>query len=92
MFFFFLNIQTRPNLFFQTNDTYSAPLQSALQSSSSSVMLPAVEWSDSSVIPALLQEKLGTSPLLVDADTLSELSINTSVSNLLLINLPYCTG
>uniref|UniRef100_A0A8C3A1B2 Uncharacterized protein n=1 Tax=Cyclopterus lumpus TaxID=8103 RepID=A0A8C3A1B2_CYCLU len=46
----------------------------------------------SSAIPALLQEKLGVSPLLVDADTLSHLSINTSASNLLLINLPYCTG
>ncbi|XP_062282876.1 V-type proton ATPase subunit S1b [Scomber scombrus] len=67
-------------------------LQAALQSSSSSVTLPALEWSGSSVIPALLQEKLGVSPLLVDADTLSQLSINTSVSNLLLINLPYCAG
>ncbi|XP_044065957.1 V-type proton ATPase subunit S1b [Siniperca chuatsi] len=66
-------------------------LEAALQSSSSSVMLPASEWSGSSAIPALLQEKLGVSPLLVDADTLSHLSINTSVSNLILINLPYCT-
>ncbi|XP_071333478.1 V-type proton ATPase subunit S1-like [Trachinotus anak] len=67
-------------------------LEAALQSSSSSVTLPALEWSGSSAILALLQEKLGASPLLVDADTLSHLSINTSVSNLLLINLPYCTG
>ncbi|XP_073326853.1 V-type proton ATPase subunit S1-like [Pagrus major] len=67
-------------------------LEAALHSSSSSVTLPAVEWSGSSAIPALLQEKLGVSPLLVDADTLSHLSINASVSNLLLINLPYCTG
>lgn len=67
-------------------------LEAALQSSSSSVTLPAVEWSGSSAIPALLQEKLGVSPVLVDADTLSHLSINTSASNLLLINLPYCTG
>lgn len=67
-------------------------LEAALQSSSSSVTLPALEWSDSSVVLALLQEKLGVSPLLVDADTLSHLSINASASNLLLINLPYCTG
>lgn len=67
-------------------------LEAALQSSSSSVTLPAFEWSGSKAIPALLQEKLGVSPLLVDAETLSHLSINTSVSNLLLINLPYCTG
>lgn len=67
-------------------------LEAALQSSSLSVTLPALEWSSSTAILSLLQEKLGVSPLLVDADTLSHLSINTSVSNLLLINLPYCTG
>lgn len=65
--------------------------KTALQSSSSSVTLPASEWSGSSAILSLLQEKLGVSPLLVDADTLSHLSVDTSVSNLLLINLPYCT-
>ncbi|XP_030279230.1 V-type proton ATPase subunit S1-like [Sparus aurata] len=76
------------------NDKDSAfqNLEAALHSSSSSVTLPAVEWSGSSAIPALLQEKLGVAPLLVDADTLSHLSINASISNLLLINLPYCTG
>ncbi|CAN9515619.1 unnamed protein product [Ophioblennius macclurei] len=67
-------------------------LEAALQSSSSSVTLPALEWSGSSAVLALLQEKLGASPLLVDVDTLSHLSINASASNLLLINLPYCTG
>ncbi|XP_076022744.1 V-type proton ATPase subunit S1b [Genypterus blacodes] len=67
-------------------------LEAALQSSSSSVVLPALEWSGISAIPALLQEKLGASPVLTDADTLSHLSLNTTGSNLLLINLPYCTG
>ncbi|KAM7411244.1 hypothetical protein PAMA_021302 [Pampus argenteus] len=67
-------------------------LEAALQSSSSSVTLPALEWSGSAAILGLLQEELGVSPLLVDADTLSHLSINTSASNLLLINLPCCTG
>ncbi|KAM9350384.1 V-type proton ATPase subunit S1b [Symphorus nematophorus] len=66
-------------------------LEAALQSSSSSVTLPALEWSGSSAVLTLLQEKLGASPVLVDADTLSHLSINASVSNLLLINLPYCS-
>ncbi|XP_070824915.1 V-type proton ATPase subunit S1-like [Chaetodon trifascialis] len=67
-------------------------LEAAVQSSSSSVTLPALEWSGSSAILAMLQEKLGVSPLLVDADTLPHLSINASVSNLLLLNLPYCTS
>ncbi|MEQ2268520.1 hypothetical protein XENORESO_002294 [Xenotaenia resolanae] len=67
-------------------------LEAALQSSSSSMTFPALEWTGESAVPSLLQEKLGASPLLVDADTLSHLSLNTSVSNLLLINLPYCSG
>uniref|UniRef100_A0A1A7WVF9 Uncharacterized protein n=1 Tax=Iconisemion striatum TaxID=60296 RepID=A0A1A7WVF9_9TELE len=66
-------------------------LEAALQSSSS-VTLPALEWAGLSAIPTLLQEKLDVSPLLVDADTLSHLSLSTSVSNLLLVNLPYCSN
>ncbi|XP_056896066.1 V-type proton ATPase subunit S1-like [Takifugu flavidus] len=64
-------------------------LEAALQTSSS-VSLPAVEWLDSSPVLALLQEKLSVSPVLLDADTLAHLSIDRAVSNLLLINLPYC--
>ncbi|XP_054912793.1 V-type proton ATPase subunit S1-like [Poeciliopsis prolifica] len=64
-------------------------LEAALQSSSSSVSFPALEWTGESAIPTLLQQKLGASPLLVDPDTLSHLSLNTSISNLLIINLPY---
>ncbi|XP_037627843.1 V-type proton ATPase subunit S1-like [Sebastes umbrosus] len=79
-------------VFGNKQDSVFPNLEAAVQSSSSSLTLPALEWSDSSALPALLQEKLGVSPLLVDADTLSHLSINTSASNLLLINLPYCTG
>ncbi|KAA8591451.1 hypothetical protein FQN60_002394 [Etheostoma spectabile] len=79
-------------VFGNKQDSAFQNLEAAVQSSSSSVTLPALEWSDSSAVPALLQEKLGVSPLLVDADTLSHLSVNTSASNLLLINLPYCTG
>ncbi|XP_040007881.1 V-type proton ATPase subunit S1b [Xiphias gladius] len=79
-------------VFGNKQDSAFQNLEAALQSSSSSVVLPALEWLGSSAIPALLQEKLGVSPLLVDTDTLSHLSFNASVSNLLLINLPYCTG
>lgn len=66
------------------------PFQTVLQTSSSSVSLPAVEWLGSSGFPALLQEILGVSPVLY-ADTLAHVSINKAVSNLLLIDLPYCT-
>ncbi|KAE8292860.1 V-type proton ATPase subunit S1 [Larimichthys crocea] len=77
-------------VFGNKQDSAFQNLEAALQSSSSSVTLPALEWSGSSAVPALLQEKLGASPLLVDADTLSHLSVNASVSNLLLVSLPYC--
>nr|XP_020505919.1 V-type proton ATPase subunit S1-like [Labrus bergylta] len=79
-------------VFGNKQDSAFQNLEAALQTSSSSVTLPALEWSGSSAIPALLQEELGVSPLLVDADTLTHLSINSSASNLLLINLPYCTN
>ncbi|KAF3860890.1 hypothetical protein F7725_001145 [Dissostichus mawsoni] len=79
-------------VFGNKQDSAFQNLEAALQASPSSVSLPALEWSDSSVMLALLQEKLDVSPVLVDADTLSHLSINTSASNLLLINLPYCSG
>ncbi|CAG6021917.1 unnamed protein product [Menidia menidia] len=65
-------------------------LEAALQSSSSVVTLPALEWAGLSGAPTLLQDVLGVPPLLVDVDTLSHLSINKSANNLLLINLPYC--
>ncbi|KAI4824188.1 hypothetical protein KUCAC02_012722 [Chaenocephalus aceratus] len=79
-------------VFGNKQDSAFPNLEAALQASPSSVSLPALEWSDSSVMLALLQEELDVSPVLVDADTLSHLSINTSASNFLLINLPYCTG
>ncbi|XP_074537630.1 V-type proton ATPase subunit S1b [Halichoeres trimaculatus] len=79
-------------VFGNKQDSAFQNLEAALQSSSSSVTLPAFEWSGISAIPALLQEELGVSPLLVDADTLPHLSINSSANNLLLFNLPYCTS
>ncbi|KAF7669481.1 hypothetical protein LDENG_00189700 [Lucifuga dentata] len=79
-------------VFGNKQDSAFQNLEAAMESSSSSVVLPALEWSGSTAMLTLLQEKLGVSPLLIDADTLSHLSLNTSGSNLLLINLPYCTG
>lgn len=67
-------------------------LQAALQSPYASVTFPAVEGFGSSAVPALLQETLGVSPVLVDEDTLPELKLSSSVNNLLLIKLPYCSS
>ncbi|XP_019966212.1 V-type proton ATPase subunit S1b [Paralichthys olivaceus] len=79
-------------VFGNKQDSVFHNLEAALQSSASSITVPALEWTGASSFPALFQETLGVSPVLVDAETLSHLTINTSVNNLLLINLPYCTG
>uniref|UniRef100_A0A3P8Q8G5 ATPase H+ transporting accessory protein 1b n=1 Tax=Astatotilapia calliptera TaxID=8154 RepID=A0A3P8Q8G5_ASTCA len=79
-------------VFGNKEDSAFKNIEDAMQSSTSKVTLPALEWSGSFNMAALLQEKLGVSPVLVDADTLSHLTIKTSVSNLLLINLPYCSS
>ncbi|XP_006625671.2 V-type proton ATPase subunit S1 [Lepisosteus oculatus] len=67
-------------------------LESALESAPSSLVLPAVDWHASSAVPALLQEKLGISPLYLDPNTLSQLRLNDTISSLLVIRLPYSTG
>ncbi|XP_030230569.1 V-type proton ATPase subunit S1 [Gadus morhua] len=67
-------------------------LEAAMHSSPSSLVLPAVEWSAVRDAPALLQEALGVSPVLVDPDTLSDLQLDPAVSNLMYFTLPYCTG
>lgn len=79
-------------VFGNKEDSAFKNIEDAMQSSTSKVTLPALEWSGSFNMAALLQEKLSVSPVLVDADTLSHLTIKTSVSNLLLINLPYCSS
>ncbi|XP_054649901.1 V-type proton ATPase subunit S1b [Dunckerocampus dactyliophorus] len=78
-------------VFGNKQDSVFQNLEAALQSSSSSVTLPALQWSHSTSVTSLLEEKLGVSPVLVDAGTLSQLNVDVSVSNLLIINLPYCT-
>jgi len=66
--------------------------QTAMQSSASSVVLPALEWSAASELLALLNQTLSVSPVPIDPDTLSELQVNPADNNLLFLNLPYCTG
>ncbi|XP_013887832.1 V-type proton ATPase subunit S1 [Austrofundulus limnaeus] len=79
-------------VFGNKQDSTFKNLQAAMQSSSSSVTVPALEWAGPSAIPSLLQEQLGVSPLPVDAETLSHLSLPTSANSLLLISLPYCSS
>ncbi|KAJ0064605.1 hypothetical protein NL108_011365, partial [Boleophthalmus pectinirostris] len=64
-------------------------LEAALQSQSA--VFSALEWSDSSSVPAILEQELGVSPLLLSPDALDELKMDASVNSLLLISLPYCS-
>ncbi|XP_056130376.1 V-type proton ATPase subunit S1b [Lampris incognitus] len=79
-------------VFGNKQDSVFHNVEAALHSSSFSLVFPAVAWPGTSTIPALLQEKLGVPPLLVDPDTLSHLTLNASGSNLLLFSLPYHTS
>ncbi|CAL1606326.1 unnamed protein product [Knipowitschia caucasica] len=63
-------------------------LEAALQSHST--VFPAVECSRSSSVPVILEQELGVEPLLLTPDALENLKLDATVSNLLLISLPYC--
>ncbi|KAM9828556.1 V-type proton ATPase subunit S1b isoform 1-T1 [Syngnathus typhle] len=67
-------------------------LEALLRSSASSMTFPAVAWSPSTSTSTLLEELLGVSPVLVDGNNLSQVDLDASVNNLLIINLPYCTS
>ncbi|XP_036390134.1 V-type proton ATPase subunit S1-like [Megalops cyprinoides] len=67
-------------------------LESALQSSPSPLMLPALSWAGSSAVLGVLQQHLGTPPLYLDPSSLTQLRLNASVPTLLVIRLPYSTG
>uniref|UniRef100_A0A3B4BCP6 Uncharacterized protein n=1 Tax=Periophthalmus magnuspinnatus TaxID=409849 RepID=A0A3B4BCP6_9GOBI len=67
-------------------------LESALRSSSSSLVLPAVSWPASNAVIAQIQDHLETSPLYMDPETLSQLRLNASSPALLVFRLPYGNG
>uniref|UniRef100_A0A8C4T7X7 ATPase H+ transporting accessory protein 1a n=1 Tax=Erpetoichthys calabaricus TaxID=27687 RepID=A0A8C4T7X7_ERPCA len=67
-------------------------LENALESAPSTLVLPSVDWQASSALPALLQEKLATSPLYIEPSTLSQLRLNETIASLLVLRLPYSTS
>ncbi|XP_033863064.3 V-type proton ATPase subunit S1-like [Acipenser ruthenus] len=67
-------------------------LEAALEMAPSSLVLPSVDWHASSAVPALLQEKLETSPVYLEPSTLRQLRLNHSISSLLVLRLPYTTS
>ncbi|XP_077369384.1 V-type proton ATPase subunit S1b [Festucalex cinctus] len=79
-------------VFGNKQDSVFPNLEALMRSSTSSVTFPAVAWSPATSTVTLLEEQLGVSSTLVDTDTVSHVDLNGSVSNLLVINLPYCTS
>ncbi|XP_066436559.1 V-type proton ATPase subunit S1 [Eleutherodactylus coqui] len=64
-------------------------LENIMESSPSSLVLPAVDWYAANILPTYLKEKLDVSPLHVDQSTLLELRLNESIPSLLVVRLPY---
>ncbi|KAF7649931.1 hypothetical protein LDENG_00133910 [Lucifuga dentata] len=73
-------------------DSVFPNLEAALMSSLSPLVLPAVSWPASNVMIGQLQDQLETSPLYMDAETLSQLRLNASSPALLVFRLPYGIG
>ncbi|XP_077572720.1 ATPase H+ transporting accessory protein 1a [Stigmatopora nigra] len=73
-------------------DSVFPNLENALRSSSSSLVLPAVSWPASNEVVGHLQEQLETSPIYLDPDMLSQLTLNASSPALLVFRLPYYIG
>lgn len=67
-------------------------LESIMESSPSSLVLPSVDWYAANILPTYLKEKLGVSPLHVDQSTLLELRLNESIPSLLVVRLPYASS
>ncbi|KAL4646117.1 V-type proton ATPase subunit S1-like [Arapaima gigas] len=78
-------------VFGNKQDSAFPNLESALQSSTFPLVLPALSWPDSSALPGMLQEQLGTSPLYLDPETLAQLRLNATGVALLVFRLPYST-
>ncbi|XP_069842689.1 V-type proton ATPase subunit S1 [Dendropsophus ebraccatus] len=70
-------------------DSVFPNLENIMESSPSSLVLPAVDWYAANILPTYLKEKLGVSPLHVDQTTLLELRLNESIPSLLVVRLPY---
>ncbi|CAG6021964.1 unnamed protein product [Menidia menidia] len=72
-------------------DTVFPNVEGALKSSASPLLLPAVSWPASNAVIGQLQNRLDTSPLYMDPETLSHLRLNASSPALLVFRMPYST-
>uniref|UniRef100_A0A8C1QZF9 ATPase H+ transporting accessory protein 1b n=1 Tax=Cyprinus carpio TaxID=7962 RepID=A0A8C1QZF9_CYPCA len=76
-------------VFGNKQDSAFLTVESALQASSSPLVLPALDWSASHSILELFQGELGIPAVHIDPNTLKEIKLNTSQPSLLAVHLPY---
>uniref|UniRef100_A0A4W3GFU5 Uncharacterized protein n=1 Tax=Callorhinchus milii TaxID=7868 RepID=A0A4W3GFU5_CALMI len=67
-------------------------IQSAVEGSPWSLVLPAVDWRAAGSLAGVLQAQTGVSPLYVDQETLGELRLNASLPSLLVVRLPFTSS
>ncbi|KAK2885550.1 hypothetical protein QQF64_021055 [Cirrhinus molitorella] len=79
-------------VFGNKQDSAFSNVESALQMSSSPLMLPALDWSASHSILELFQGELGIPAVHIDPSTLKEIKLNTAQPSLLAVHLPYTAG
>uniref|UniRef100_A0A8C1TJ71 ATPase H+ transporting accessory protein 1b n=1 Tax=Cyprinus carpio TaxID=7962 RepID=A0A8C1TJ71_CYPCA len=79
-------------VFGNKQDSAFLNVESALQTSSNPLVLPALDWSASHSILELLQGELGIPAVQIDPSTLKEIKLNTAQPSLLAVHLPYTAG
>ncbi|XP_073679481.1 V-type proton ATPase subunit S1b [Garra rufa] len=79
-------------VFGNKQDSAFSNVESALQTSSSPLVLPALDWSASHSILELFQGELGIPAVHIDPSTLKEIKLNTAQPSLLAVRLPYTAG
>ncbi|KAK7128942.1 hypothetical protein R3I94_017238 [Phoxinus phoxinus] len=79
-------------VFGNKQDSVFLNVESALQTSSSPLMLPALDWSTADSVLELFQGELGIPAVHINPSTLKEIKLNTAQPSLLAVHLPYTFG
>ncbi|XP_043080919.1 V-type proton ATPase subunit S1-like [Puntigrus tetrazona] len=79
-------------VFGNKRDSAFLNVESALQTSSSPLVLPALDWSASHSVLELFQAELGVPAVQMDPSALKEIKLSTAQPSLLALRLPYIAG
>lgn len=79
-------------VFGNKQDSAFLNIESALQMSSSPLVLSALDWTASHSVLDLFQKELSVSAVHIDTNTLNEMKLNNTQPSLLAVRLPYTAG